>query len=109
MMKMKKTVKIDGKMNKENSTHHRFEVALKDQIGKTFSRPELIRILQKDFRSLPEGSVVPTDHAEPSSNHVNQCTKCANPDYQILDTVTEGQRKHGKALYRVRNFKRLPD
>jgi hypothetical protein len=93
---------------KRDNLHLDFEMAFRDQIGKTLSKKEMKNILQRIFPGFPDGSIVPTDHAEPSSNHVNQCRKCADPEYQIFDTVIDGHGKPGIARYRVRNFKPLP-
>jgi hypothetical protein len=93
---------------KRKNLHHHFEMAFGDQIGKSSSRLEMIEILQRKFPGFSDGSIVPTDHVEPSSNHVNQCRKCANPDYQIFDIVNDGQGKPGLASYRVRDFKPYP-
>ena len=88
--------------------HSRFEHAFKGRVGQEFSREEIKRTLQSIFDDFPDGSVVPTDHAEPTSHHVNQCRKCADPRYRIFDTVLDGQGIPGMARYRVRDFKSFP-
>jgi len=93
---------------KRDNLHLDFEMAFRDQIGNTLSKREMKEILQRIFPGFPDGSVVPTDHAAPTSNHVNQCRKCANPDYQIFDTVIDGHGKSGIVRYRVRDFKPFP-
>jgi len=92
---------------REGGLHVRFEQALKPHVGRELSKREMKEILQRTFPQFPDGSVVPTDHAEPSPNHVNQCRICANPAFQILDTVVDGLGKPGVARYRVRDFKPL--
>jgi hypothetical protein len=93
---------------KRDNLHLDFEMAFRDRIGMTLSKTEMKEILQGTFPGFPDGSVVPTDHAEPSPKHVNQCKKCANPAYQILETVIDGEGKPGRARYRVRDFKPFP-
>lgn len=96
---------------KRKNLHLDFEQAFSSRIGETFSRREMMGILQGMFEGFPDGSVVPTDHAEPTSNHVNQCRKCADPDYRIfdtLDTVIDREGAPGKVRYRVRDFKPFP-
>lgn len=77
-------------------------------MGQELSRAEIRAILQETFENFPDGSVVPTDHAERSPRHVNQCGKCSFPDYQIFDTLHEGDGRQGVARYRVRAFKPFP-
>lgn len=85
--------------------HFKFEEAFESHVGRVFSRREMKRILQEMFPGFPDGSVVPTDHAEPSSDHVNQCRKCANPDFRIFDTLADNRAGLGAARYRVRDYK----
>lgn len=89
--------------------HADFEYAFRNRTGEVLSRATIGAILRDTFGTFPAGSVVPTDHAEPSADHVNQCRKCANPDYQIFETVIEGNGKFGVARYRVRAFKSYPN
>ena len=86
--------------------HRYFEDAFHSRPGKVFSRLQMIEILQDMFPKFKVGSVVPTDHAERDPKHVNQCSKCDNPSYRILDTDVDGDGKPGKAQYRIRDFKR---
>jgi hypothetical protein len=91
-----------------NDLHARFEQAFRERVGQVFSRQEIKKILQDIFKDLPDGSVVPTDHAEPAPHHVNQCRKCADPRYRIFDTEKDGQGASGIARYRVRGFEPFP-
>ena len=91
-----------------SSLHSDFQLAFHDRMGQVLSRAEIREILEVAFDNFPVGSVVPTDHAEPSSEHVNQCRHCANPDYQIFDTVIDGKGRDGEARYRVRAFMSCP-
>jgi hypothetical protein len=93
---------------RRDDLHLDFEKALASHKGKVLSRRELANILQRMFPGFPDGSCVPTDHAEPSAKHVNQCRKCATPDHQILDTVVDGRGVPFKARYRVRDFRPFP-
>lgn len=92
----------------DNGLHTDFEYAFHDRIGQELSRAEIRAILQDTFENFPTGSVVPTDHAERSETQVNQCHKCDFPDYQIFETVTDGNGRQGAARYRVRAFKPFP-
>lgn len=94
--------------NRTNSLHSDFELAFRDRVGQVLSRAEIRDVLEVTFGNFPVGSVVPTDHAEPSPEHVKQCRQCAHPDYQIFDTVIDGQGRHGEARYRVRAFMPVP-
>ena len=80
--------------------HSCFEQTFRSRVGQSFTRQQLLALLQSEHPGLPDGSVVPTDHAEPSPKHVNQCRKCLDPDYQIFDTV----QTDAKPSYRVRDF-----
>lgn len=91
------------------SLHGDFEYAFRNRAGEVLSRDTIGAILRDTFGTFPAGSVVPTDHAEPSADHVNQCRKCADSDYQIFETVIEGNGKSGMARYRVRTFKPYPN
>jgi hypothetical protein len=87
------------------SLHSDFEHAFSNRVGQVFSRAEIRQILEETFGKFPVGSVVPTDHAEPSPDHVNQCAKCSYPEHRIFETIIDGQGKHGIARYRVRDFR----
>ena len=84
--------------------HRCFEKTFRPRVGQEFSRLEMVKLLQAEHDGFPDGSVVPTDHAEPSPERVNQCRKCADPRYQIFDTVTT----RSKPRYRVRKFEPFP-
>lgn len=88
--------------------HSKFEWALRDHVGELYSRRQIQDILRVAFPDLPIGSVVPTDHAEPSTEHVNQCKKCAHDAYRIFDTVVDGEGKPHRARYRIRAFEPFP-
>jgi hypothetical protein len=85
--------------------HSDFEHAFRGRIGEVYSRAEIREILVNTFENFPVGSVIPTDHAEPSLDHVNQCAKCSELEFQIFETVIDGEGKQGAARYRVRDFK----
>lgn len=91
------------------SLHADFEYAFRNRTGEVLSRDTIGAVLRDTFRSFPDGSVVPTDHAERSADRVNQCRKCENTDHQIFETVTEENGRPGLARYRVRAFKPYPD
>jgi hypothetical protein len=93
---------------KRANLHLDFEQAFREHVGKVFSRAQIGEILRSMFSDFPDGSVVPTDHAELSPAHVNQCRKCSDPKYQIFDTIVEGQGIRERARYRVRNFEPYP-
>lgn len=95
---------IPARKEKNKNLHYRFEQAFHSRIGDVLSRQEIRETLQSMFPDFRVGSVVPTDHAEPSTAHVNQCSKCANPNFRIFDTVVEGHGQRGIARYRVRDF-----
>ena len=102
---------MDRKMNgrtRTGSLHSDFEHAFRSRVGQILSRAEIQAILEDTFGDFPAGSVVPTDHAEPTADHVNQCTKCSQTEYRIFETVIDGQGRHGIARYRVRDFKPYP-
>jgi hypothetical protein len=88
---------------RRNGLHLKFDQAFRSRAGQVLSKREIGDALQAMFPGFPDGSVIPTDHAEPSPNHVNQCRTCANPEYQIFDTVVDGHGRPGMARYRVRN------
>ena len=93
---------------KRDNLHQDFERTFREYIGKEFSRAQIKSILQNMIPDFPDGSVVPTDHAEPTSAHVNQCRKCSDPKYRIFDTIKNGEGIAGKARYRVRDFEPYP-
>jgi hypothetical protein len=93
-----------GGRRRSKDLHGQFGLVFSSREGQVFSRREIRDRLQAIFPDFPNGSVVPTDHAEPSPNHVNQCSKCADPRFQIFDTVVDGDGRPGVARYRVRNF-----
>ena len=93
---------------KRAGIHFHFEKAFQNRAWEELSRPAILEVVQGMFPGFPVGSVVPTDHAEPDPNHVNQCNKCADPSHRIFDTVKEGHCLPGKAIYRVRDFKLFP-
>lgn len=83
--------------------HAKFELAFSGRVGDVLSREQIKQIIQIAFPEMP----VPTDHAESSSDHANQCCKCADDAYRIFDTVLDGKGKPNRARYRVRAFQRL--
>jgi hypothetical protein len=87
-----------------NSLHFQFEQAFHSRVGQVLSKREIGDLLQAMFPNFPDGSVVPTDHAEPSLDHVNQCRKCASSEFRIFDTAVQGYRRPGIGRYRVRDF-----
>ena len=87
-----------------NSLHFQFEQAFHSRVGQVLSKREIGDMLQAMFPNFPDGSVVPTDHAEPSVDHVNQCRNCANSEFRIFDTVVQGYGRPGIGRYRVRDF-----
>jgi hypothetical protein len=91
------------------SLHSDFEQAFSNRVGQVFSRAEIRQILDETFGKFPVGSVVPTDHAEPTPDHVNQCSRCSDPKHRIFETVIDGQGRQGIARYRVRDFRPWPD
>ena len=94
----------------ELTLHQKFEEALDPHKGssKHFSKKELGKIIQDLFPEVPNGSVLPTDHAEPSIRHVNQCPVCREEAYQLLTTAVDGEGKPQTAEYKVRNFQQSP-
>ena len=84
--------------------HSKFERALRNHIGEVYSRRQIQEILQGAFLDLPNGSVVPTDHAEPNAAHVNQCKICAEEAHRIFETALDGEGKPHRARYRVLAF-----
>ena len=88
------------------SNHQKLEKALAPYRGsdREFSRAEIGDIVQEMFPEFKAGSVLPTDHAEPSDKHVNQCSVCRAEAYQILTTVVDGDGKPHVGKYKVREF-----
>lgn len=97
-----------SRIPRTDSLHSDFENAFRNRAGQELTRAEIRAILQETFENFPNGSVVPTDHAERSARHVNQCCKCDFADYQIFETLREGDGRQGVARYRVRAFKPFP-
>ena len=89
------------------TNHQRLEAALAPYKGsdREFSRAEIGNIVQQCSPKFKAGSVLPTDHAEPSDKHVNQCSVCRDERHQILTTVVDGDAKPHVGKYKVREFK----
>lgn len=94
---------VAGK-RRQKSLHLKFEQTFRSRVGQVLSKREIAEALQREFPDLPNGSVVPTDHAEPGGEHVNQCRKCADRALQIFDTIVPELRRSGVGRYRVRAF-----
>ena len=94
-------------MSARLTNHQKLEEALAPYKGsdRQFSRAELGDIVRQKFHEYKAGSVLPTDHAEPSDKHVNQCSVCRDERYQILTTVVDGDGKPHFGRYKVREFK----
>ena len=88
-------------MKKKRNLHRCFEQTFDPHVGEQFRRAQMVKMLQGQHTGFPDGSVVPTDDAEPSPEHVNQRKKCSEARYQIFDTVD----RHGdNPVYRVSAF-----
>ena len=90
----------------KKTNHQKLGDALEQYRGtdRLFSRAGIKEIVQKMYVDFKDGAVLPTDHAEPSAHHKNQCRVCADPRFQLLETAIDGFGRPHAARYKVRSF-----
>ena len=72
--------------------HERIQEIFQNKRGQDFTTGEIIKMVQRKYPDIKEGSILPNDHS--NEGNINPCW-CCKTEQRIFDKIDRG-------LYRVR-------